>query len=152
MPQHHMVIPHYMGRSREINVERKNKEETPNSFSPLSPLQDIPLLLPQEADGLDAPIVDKKPSALDLNHNLLDQPTDSLYADMQMEGFVDDLHSMDLKSETNLNMVAQSGLTTSNEGLESPEEHDHAVAADDYGQIGPRTACHCQVKAVSWIL
>ncbi|CAL9003314.1 unnamed protein product [Prunus brigantina] len=145
IPQHHMVIPHYMGRSREIDVERKNKEETPNSFSPLSPLQDIPLLLPQEADGLDAPIVDKKPSALDLNHNLLDQPTDGLYADMQMEGFVDDLHSMDLKSETNLNMVAQSSLTTSNEGLESPEEHDHAVAADDYGQIGPRTACHCQV-------
>ncbi|BBH06514.1 phospholipase D P1 [Prunus dulcis] len=142
MPQHHMVIPHYMGRSREIDVEKKNKEETLNSFSPS---QDIPLLLPQEADGLNAPIVDKKPSALDLNHNLLDQPTDDLYADMQMEGFVDDLHSMDLKSETNLNMVAQSGLTTSNEGLESPEEHDHAVAADDYGQIGPRTACHCQV-------
>ncbi|ONI04374.1 hypothetical protein PRUPE_6G317900 [Prunus persica] len=142
MPQHHMVIPHYMGRSREIDVEKKNKEETPNSFSPS---QDIPLLLPQEADGLNAPIVDKKPSALDLNHNLLEQPTDDLYADMQMEGFVDDLHSMDLKSETNLNMVAQSGLTTSNEGLESPEEHDHAVAADDYGQIGPRTACHCQV-------
>lgn len=60
MPQHHMVIPHYMGISREIDDESKNdgnirkhikKQE---SFSSLSSCQDIPLLMPQEADGLDA--------------------------------------------------------------------------------------------------
>ncbi|KAF4359290.1 hypothetical protein F8388_009948 [Cannabis sativa] len=58
MPHHHMVIPHYMGISREIDIENKTAEDKRNdfaqhnSFSSLSALQDIPLLLPQESDGL----------------------------------------------------------------------------------------------------
>ncbi|XP_060966950.1 phospholipase D zeta 1 [Cannabis sativa] len=58
MPHHHMVIPHYMGKSREIDIENKTAEDKRNdfaqhnSFSSLSALQDIPLLLPQESDGL----------------------------------------------------------------------------------------------------
>ncbi|KAM2713038.1 hypothetical protein EV1_032963 [Malus domestica] len=150
MPQHHMVLPHYLGRSSEIDIEKKNKEENQNgicrenSFSSLSPVQNIPLLLPQE-DGLDAPIENQKLSAVNLNHNLLDQPADDLDPDTQMKGFTDDLHSKDLKSEANLNNMTHSGSTTSDESSESSEGGDHAVAADDYGQIGPRTACHCQV-------
>ncbi|CAN6588995.1 unnamed protein product [Malus baccata var. baccata] len=150
MPQHHMVLPHYLGRSSEIDIKKKNKEENQNgicrenSFSSLSPVQNIPLLLPQE-DGLDAPIEKQKLSAVNLNHNLFDQPADDLDPDTQMKGFTDDLHSKDLKSEANLNNMTHSGSTTSDESSESSEGGDHAVAADDYGQIGPRTACHCQV-------
>ncbi|KAK4378885.1 hypothetical protein RND71_000747 [Anisodus tanguticus] len=56
MPQHHMVLPHYMGRNREVEIESKTAE--PNSkdlngqdpFPSGSPPEDIPLLLPQEAD------------------------------------------------------------------------------------------------------
>ncbi|RXH82202.1 hypothetical protein DVH24_036543 [Malus domestica] len=141
MPHHHMVLPHYMGRSREMDIKKKNKEDNQNgtnreNFSSPSPVQDIPLLLPQEADGLDAPILDQKLRAMRLNQNLLNQPTD---------GFIDDLHSRDLKSEANLNTVTQSGSTTPNEWSESSDNGDHAVAADDYGQIGPRTACEIQV-------
>ncbi|RXI01795.1 hypothetical protein DVH24_015144 [Malus domestica] len=162
MPQHHMVLPHYLGRSSEIDIEKKNKEEnqngicrensfsslsptttTTNSFSSPSPVQNIPLLLPQE-DGLDAPIENQKLSAVNLNHNLFDQPADDLDPDTQMKGFTDDLHSKDLKSEANLNNMTHSGSTTSDESSESSEGGDHSVAADDYGQIGPRTACHCQ--------
>ncbi|CAI8603501.1 unnamed protein product [Vicia faba] len=57
MPHHHMVIPHYMGRSKEIDIDDKKDEDNKkeidrqDSFSLQSPLQDIPLLLPQEADG-----------------------------------------------------------------------------------------------------
>ncbi|CAN6715141.1 unnamed protein product [Malus baccata var. baccata] len=147
MPHHHMVLPHYMGRSREIDIEKKNKEDRTNrdNFSSPSPLQDIPLLLPQEADSLDAPILDQKLSAMHLNQNLLNQPTDGLVSDPQTKGFMDDLHSRDLKSEANLNTVTQSGSTTPNEWSESSDNGDHAVAADDYGQIGPRTACEIQV-------
>lgn len=156
MPHHHMVLPHYMGRSREIDIEKKNKEDNQNgtireNFSSPSPLQDIPLLLPQEADGLDAPILDQKLSAMRLNQNLLNQPTNGLVSDPQTKGFMDDLHSRDLKSESNLNTVTQSGSTTPNEWSESSDNGDHAVAADDYGQIGPRTACEIQVSNASWI-
>lgn len=148
MPQHHMVIPHYMGRSREIDIENKRIEENQdgihreNSFSSLTPLQDIPLLLPQEADGVDAPSVDQKLSSMNPRVEALDPDT-------QMNGLIDDLYSMDLESGTNINLVAQSGLTTSNEWSESSEEGDHAVAADDCGQTGPRTACKCQVSNAS---
>lgn len=156
MPQHHMVLPHYLGRSSEKDIEKKSKEENQNgisrenSFSSLSPVQNIPLLLPQE-DGLDAPIENQKLSAVNLNHNLFDQPADDLDPDTQIKGFTDDLHSTDLKTEANLNNLTQSGSTTSDESSESSEGGDHAVAADDYGQIGPRTACHCQVREASWI-
>lgn len=58
MPQQHMVIPHYMGRSEDIEAEIKEVEDShmgitrQDSFS-RSSSPDIPLLLPQEADGLD---------------------------------------------------------------------------------------------------
>ncbi|KAM5561105.1 phospholipase D zeta 1-like [Rosa sericea] len=166
MPQHHMVIPHYMGRSREIDIEKRKVEETQNgiqrenSFSSLTPLENIPLLLPQEADGLEPPGVDQKLSAQQMHHYPVDQPNgisgsvslssrkpkvEALDPDTQMNGLMDDLYSMDLEIGTNINSVAQSGLTASNEWSESSEESDHAVAADDCGQTGPRTACKCQV-------
>ncbi|GFZ13972.1 phospholipase D P1 [Actinidia rufa] len=58
MPQHHMVIPHYMSESREmdvqINVGNDHKDiKRQDSFSSRSSYQDVPLLIPQEAEGLD---------------------------------------------------------------------------------------------------
>ncbi|KAL6146533.1 hypothetical protein ACLB2K_057211 [Fragaria x ananassa] len=163
MPQHHMVIPHYMGKSREIDIEKSKVEENQNgiqrenSYSSLSPLQNIPLLLPQEADCLDPPGVDQKLSAQHTHRYPVNPPNgisgsvffssmnpkvEALKPDTQM---MDDLYSMDLESGTNINSVVQSGLTTTNELSESSEETDHAVATDDGGQTGPRAACKCQV-------
>lgn len=154
MPHHHMVLPHYMGRSREIDMEDKNSENQndltrQNSFSSQSPSQDIPLLLPQEADGLAVPDLDQKLNSqhTDLN-NLLDQPNESkveaLVPDEQMEGFMDDLDSKDQR-KINLNMVDESGMPISDEWWENQEESNHNITVDDCGQVGPRTACHCQV-------
>ncbi|XP_023917910.2 phospholipase D zeta 2 isoform X1 [Quercus suber] len=143
MPHHHMVLPHYMG-SRNIDIKHKNSEENlkgikrEDSFT--SPVQDIPLLLPQEADGLAASTVDSKLYGVDMNQNLLDQPKfEPLVPDSQTKGSVDDLDSMHLQSEMDSDVVADYSMSTSDEGLESPNEGDH----DDC--VGPRTACYVQV-------
>ncbi|XP_031103467.1 phospholipase D zeta 1-like isoform X1 [Ipomoea triloba] len=60
MPKHHMVIPHYLGRSQEVDIESKNAEVDAKDlngqdlFASGSPPEDIPLLLPQEASGMEA--------------------------------------------------------------------------------------------------
>lgn len=61
MPKHHMVIPHYLGRSQEVDIEIKNAEVNAKDLNGQelsasgSPPEDIPLLLPQEANGMIAP-------------------------------------------------------------------------------------------------
>ncbi|XP_021682219.2 phospholipase D zeta 1 isoform X2 [Hevea brasiliensis] len=155
MPHHHMVLPHYMGKSREIDIENKKAEKyekdiaRQDSFS-LSPLQDVPLLLPQEADGLVLYSVDQKLTTEYKNENLPDQPTgfcgsfsfsfqkskvESLVPDTPVENCVNELDSMHLQSNTHM----------SDEWSGTSEEDDHDVSAGEYGQVGPRTACHCQV-------
>lgn len=171
MPHHCMVLPHYMGRSREIDIKHENSEENQKgisrqeSFSSLSPLEDIPLLLPQEADGLAASNVGSKLNGLHMNHSLLDQPTgvignfsstfqdpevEASVADTQIKGFVNDLDSLDLQSEIDSNAVPECGMKTSDEWWETPKEGNHAVAGNDC--IGPRTACRVQVSYTSWSL
>lgn len=77
MPQHHMVIPHYMGRSREVDVENKNAEviENYDSFPSESPPEDVPLLLPPEASDMEASNIDNKLNGLAQIHGSFDQPT-----------------------------------------------------------------------------
>ncbi|KAK9291478.1 hypothetical protein L1049_019426 [Liquidambar formosana] len=166
MPHHHMVIPHYMGRNREINLEIKNAVENQKHankrdfFSSESPLQDIPLLLPHEADGLGASNGDQKLSVPHMNHNILNQPSrvnqnlsvssrkskvEPLARDMQMNGFVDDVDFMDLQSETNSGLLAQPAMEILDEWWETQEHGYKLVSADETGQVGPRTPCHCQV-------
>lgn len=172
MPHHIMVLPHYMGRSREIDIKHTNSDENQkvisrqDSFSSQSPLEDIPLLLPLEADGVAPSNVGSKLNGLHMNHNLLDdQPNgdsgsfsstfqkpevEASVADIQINGFVNDLDSVDLQSEMDSNAVAECGMKTSEEWWETPKEGNHAVAGKDC--IGPRTACRVQVCYTSWSL
>ncbi|XP_059439509.1 phospholipase D zeta 1-like [Corylus avellana] len=164
MPHHLMVLPHYMGRSQDIDIKHNNSDENQksisrqDSFSSLSPSEDIPLLLPLEADGVAASNVGSKLNGLHMNHNLLDQPTGvngsfsstfqepevkASAADTQIKGFVNDLDSMDLQSEMDSNAVAECDMKTSDEWWETPKEGNHAVAGNDC--VGPRTACRVQV-------
>ncbi|XWS38995.1 hypothetical protein CRYUN_Cryun18bG0012000 [Craigia yunnanensis] len=122
MPQHHMVIPHYMGRSKEIEFESKNVEDNTkgikrqDSFSSRSSLQDIPLLLPQEADELDS----CKPAV----------------ADTPMKGFVDDLASLELHMERSSDVKRQPGSKISDlEWWETQERGDQVGFVDEAGQI-----------------
>ncbi|KAL5701060.1 phospholipase D [Ranunculus cassubicifolius] len=162
IPQQHMVIPHYMGRSREIETPIKRVEDNhkgikrQDSFSSQSSAQDIPLLLPQEHDGLEdgSSGDDQNLNGLDANNNSVDQPSrasrshpfsfrksrgDPLVSDFQMKDFVDDLDSVGhqkKKSRTH---------GSDNEWWETQERGDQVSSVEEAGQVGPRTTCRCQV-------
>ncbi|OVA12917.1 Phospholipase D/Transphosphatidylase [Macleaya cordata] len=167
MPQQHMVIPHYMGRNQEIEAESKEVEDNhigikrQDSFSSRSSLQDIPLLLPQEADGLDAINGDPKLNGLDMTHDHVNNSSSAsrnlpfsfrksrvepIVPDFQMKGFIDDLDSQNHQRETSFGVVRQTDVNgLDKEWWETQERGNQVVSADEAGQVGPRTSCRCQV-------
>ncbi|KAL5565959.1 hypothetical protein UlMin_029123 [Ulmus minor] len=159
MPHHHMVIPHYMGRSKEIkNAEENQKDMTrENSFSSLSPLQNIPLLLPQESEGLADPDSEQKQNDLLENHNLIDQPN-GICRDLSSSGEKDivqatDTETKDFVNETDFT-VPQSEMNLDMTGIdewwENLEASDPNGTDDNCVDIGPRSTCRCQiVRSVS---
>lgn len=169
MPQQHMVIPHYMGNSKEMVVESKIAEDTykdikrQDSDSSLSSFQDIPLLIPQEADGPSASNEDSKLKELDMNHDFDDQPSrdsevpfslrrlknEPSVAAMPMKGCVDDLDFLALKQDLSLDVLQPRNRTPEKEWWETREQGDQVDSADETEQIGPRVSCRCQVTK-SW--
>ncbi|KAJ0015129.1 hypothetical protein Pint_19691 [Pistacia integerrima] len=164
IPHHHMVIPRYMG-SREIDIASKDTDKNQkdlsrqDSFSSRSPWEDIPLLLPQEADKLVTSTMDQKLNGLHSNnHNhksseingcctLSSQKykPEAFSPDMQIVGVLEDLDSMDLQKKLNLDSVPELCFKVSDEWWETPEEGNHDVPAGEYEQVGPRIACRCQI-------
>ncbi|KAH7573521.1 hypothetical protein JRO89_XS03G0164200 [Xanthoceras sorbifolium] len=157
MPQHQMVIPHYLGRSKGIEVETENGEgnskgiKRQDSFSSRSSFQDIPLLLPQEAEGLDNSHGGLKSNGSDcsttksVSFRHQKAKIEPVVTDMQMKGFVDDLDSPD-HVQLSLDVRTQPGTKTSDaEWWETQERGDQVGFADDSGQVGPRTSCRCQI-------
>ncbi|XP_068333379.1 phospholipase D zeta 1-like isoform X1 [Pyrus communis] len=164
MPQHHMVIPHYMGRSQEVEIESKNasnhkEHKRTDSFSSISSCQDIPLLIPQEADGLDSPNEHTQLNGSDSPHDLLDQPSRisnnlafpfrklkiaPVGPDTPMRGFVDDLDSLSRHGKMASDGVAQSGMKDP-EWWETQERGNKGGFTDESGQVGPCCSCRCQV-------
>ncbi|XP_058212536.1 phospholipase D zeta 1 isoform X1 [Rhododendron vialii] len=164
MPQQHMVIPHYMSGNREMDVQTHNEDnhkeiKRQDSFSSLSSYQDVPLLMPQEADVLDTSNGDSKLNGLDKNHNFHDQPSkgrspfsfrkpkiERFMSDMPLKGFVDDLGTLDSGRKLYSDILVLPGPRTSDkEWWETQERGDQVVSADETGQVGPRVTCHCQV-------
>ncbi|KAI9081027.1 hypothetical protein K1719_037007 [Acacia pycnantha] len=144
MPHHHMVIPHYMGRSKEIDIngckeDDKKEVESQSSSSSQSPPRDIPLLLPQEAVGEDLKLIGNN-----MNINLVDQtsfcesrnPSDET-SDAQVEGFPIEFDPFDLER--------QYPMDASDDCWETSEEGYYDATATEYGEVGPRTKCRCQV-------
>lgn len=166
MPQHHMVIPHYMGRSQEVQIKSENVDnhkeiKRQDSFSSRSSLQDIPLLLPQEADDLDTPNGDPKSIVLDSPPDLLDQPSklsnrlgftfrkskiEPVGPDMPMRDFVDDLDTLAHHGMLTSDGVRKPSLKSSDpEWWETQERGNQVGFTDESGQVGPCTSCRCQV-------
>ncbi|CAK7340604.1 unnamed protein product [Dovyalis caffra] len=154
MPRHHMVLPHYMGRSIDIvnkNAEGSQKDISRiDSFASLSPIKDIPLLLPQEADATVSNGVSHKLTATNINNNVLDQSAglegsfsftlqkskeESLAQDTPVKITADELDFEDLESTKQM----------SDQSSEKSEKDDPDVSASECGQVGPRVACQCQV-------
>ncbi|XP_042018601.1 phospholipase D zeta 1-like isoform X2 [Salvia splendens] len=163
LPQHHMVIPHYMGKSTEIEIENEddysNNKQIKRNDSFSSSYQDVPLLMPQEATGLDDVKVEPKLNGFNSQNNLNGQTSKSaktsfcfrkskvepLIPDMPMRGFVDDLDSLDFQREFPSH-VKKSGTEGSEmEWWEAQERGDQVVSSDEIGQVGPRVSCRCQI-------
>ncbi|KAK4782951.1 hypothetical protein SAY86_007325 [Trapa natans] len=162
MPQHHMVIPHYMGRSDDVEIEQKNLADSnkilqrQDSFSSRCSLQDIPLLLPKEPGSVDTtPSGSPKLNSLKFNGNIDDQSSriirnppfpfrkskaEAVVKDMPMKDFVDD-HEMELHQK----VPSTRGKALDFEWWETQERCDQMVLADESGQVGPQTSCRCQV-------
>ncbi|KAF5752177.1 Phospholipase D P1 ZETA 1 isoform 1 [Tripterygium wilfordii] len=162
MPQQHMVIPHYMGRSREIDIESESESKyveenfrelkRQDSFSSRSSLQDIPLLLPQEAEGLDGSTGNTKLNELhsmtSRNHPFSNRKSKSKpgVPDMPLKSFVDDLDALDNHGNVSSDLLAQPGNETSDlEWWETQERGDQIGSADEIGEVGPRISCRCQI-------
>ncbi|XP_015900013.1 phospholipase D zeta 1 isoform X1 [Ziziphus jujuba] len=166
MPQQHMVIPHYMGKSQEAEVEgeivdnhRELKRQ--DSFSSRASSQDIPLLLPQEADEMESPNGDPKSNGLESPSILLDQPSrvssglgftfrkpkiEPVGPDLPMRDFADNLDTLVRHGKLTSEGLMQPGMKNSDpEWWETQERGNQGGFADDSGQVGPRTSCRCQV-------
>ncbi|MED6112614.1 Phospholipase D zeta 1 [Stylosanthes scabra] len=161
MPQHHMVIPHYLGRSTEMEIENNNADnhrviKREDSFSSSSQEQDVPLLLTHdESEG------DPKLNGLSSFIHHLDKPTkvgsglpfsfrkvkiEALGQDTPMKDFVDDLGYMHYGEKKSLDRVPPvEQQNTGPEWWETQERGDQGDFADESGQVGPRVSCRCQV-------
>lgn len=170
MPQYHMVIPHYLGRSDNSKPESANEETMPqendgnpenhkvfktvNSFSSNASCPDIPLLLPQEPVGptpdnsVDISATDKKspPVPMPLGKK---KPEQSTHAQgLPMKTFVAEMGSPELDKGVVFDVGPLSGSEVRNgeeEWWEEQERGDQVASEIELGEVGPRTTCHCQV-------
>ncbi|KAK7277974.1 hypothetical protein RJT34_22995 [Clitoria ternatea] len=142
IPHHHMVIPHYMERSKEVDIDEKKdadkrKEvDRQNLFSSEFPMQDKPQHLPQEAGGLVTSNEDHthfSESSPLLSQNLEHETSVS---DNKMKGFQDEI--------VPFNSGAQSVCDALDDWWETPEGISDDTTSE-YGQVGPRTTCRSQV-------
>ncbi|KAK4795592.1 hypothetical protein SAY86_027918 [Trapa natans] len=127
IPRHHMVIPHYLGRTSEVDIksernsaDNQKKINRQNSFSSPSQIQAIPLLLPQEAELPN--------SALNTYGNIDDQRED-------------------------LETSIQYTMKAKDDHLEmSGESDEDDILGGGFKQVGFRTSCCCQVvrSASQW--
>lgn len=166
MPQQHMVIPHYMGGSREVDIPsevRNNHKDMKreDSFSSLSSNQDLPLLIPQDVDGPDSSDEDVKLKGSDMIHGFCDHlnrrsrspfsfrkpKIEPLLSDMQMKGFVDnhDHDNSDLQHHLSSDVFMLPNIKVSGKEWWEAQERGELVSADEAGQVGPRVSCRCQV-------
>ncbi|CAM0881074.1 unnamed protein product [Alopecurus aequalis] len=167
MPHHHMVIPHYMGNSKDTNceIESKQTQDKDIKVRRLSTLtapasfQDIPLLLPQEPDHLALRNRDLSLN-LDINYGYLDHPNQTNFKqplpnqkaeqdlcpqDLQMKGFVDNLGSPEVSLLIHHNTSKANVRHMDKEWWETQERESQVASVLDVGEVGPQATCRCQV-------
>lgn len=124
MPQHHMVLPHY--NPKEISRQ--------DSFSPQTPPDDIPLLLPHEANDPDSSTMENKSNGLDSSGY---NPT--------AVSFVDNADTENISAPL-LEELSESNMQVNNDWLETREHVFHDTSTSEVTEVGPRALCHCQVS------
>ncbi|XP_039838739.1 phospholipase D zeta 1-like isoform X2 [Panicum virgatum] len=166
MPHHHMVIPHYKGRSKETNDEAEGKLYHDRDIDMRKPVltsrtscQDVPLLLPQELEPQELSNADLRVTDLDiinhsdrLNKKSFNQPLlnrkaklESSHQDLPMRSFVDNLSSLESSSIRRFDSSKDDRNLMDKKWWEKQERGDQVASVLDIGQVGPRAACRCQV-------
>ncbi|XP_042054133.1 phospholipase D zeta 1-like [Salvia splendens] len=138
IPQNQMVLPHYMGYGSDTGINRKISEpeglSRKNSFSSETPPDDIPLLLPHEANGPESSVMDFNSSKYTPNEKIGHSRSRSLsYQDMRFS-FNDNYDTANMKNATSVETTSESDLLRS-----------QVKSANDVTQVGPRSLCRCQV-------
>ncbi|TVU21216.1 hypothetical protein EJB05_30841, partial [Eragrostis curvula] len=168
MPHHHMVIPHYMGASKETDEEPESKQTHDkdakvsrlNSLTMPASCQDIPLLLPHEPDHQGLPNGDLGFNSVDINNGFSNHSTKTSWnqrppsnrkvkqdlspQDLQMKGFVDNLGSPEVSRVARYDDSKSNLLHMDKEWWETQERGDQVTSVLDVGEVGPRAACRCQ--------
>ncbi|XP_078158717.1 phospholipase D zeta 1-like [Carex rostrata] len=165
MPQYHMVIPHYLGRSNSQSKPESSDEETMpqendsnpgnhkvfktvNSFSSNASCPDIPLLLPQDPVG---PTPDNSVNISGTNKKSPPVPLPlgkKKPQGLAMKTFVAEMGSPELDKGVVFDVGPLSGSEVRNgeeEWWEQQERGDQVASEIELGQVGPRTTCHCQI-------
>nr|CAB3465500.1 unnamed protein product [Digitaria exilis] len=165
MPHHHMVIPHYKGRSKETNDEAEGKQYHDLDVDIRKPVltsrtscQDVPLLLPQELEPQEVSSEDLKLTDLEINHSdrlnkkSFNQPLlnrkaklDSSHQDLPMRSFVDNLSSLEATSIRRFDSSKDDRNLMDKKWWEKQERGGQVDSVFDIGQVGPRATCRCQV-------
>ncbi|VAH06607.1 unnamed protein product [Triticum turgidum subsp. durum] len=166
MPHHHMVIPHYKGRSKEANGEaegKQNHDENADvkktaSLASSASSQDVPLLLPQELEPQALPDGDLAMTGFDINQAdnanktgfkqpLLNRKAkfDASRQDLPMRGFVDNLSSPESATIRRFDSPKEDRHHMDKKWWERQEQGDQVASVLDIGQVGPRATCRCQV-------
>ncbi|KAG7030138.1 Phospholipase D zeta 1, partial [Cucurbita argyrosperma subsp. argyrosperma] len=162
MPQHDMVLPHYMGRSTELSVKNKGSEQdhqkqnTEDFFFSSSPQEDIPLLMPQDVGGLPDSNIQRN-SQMNKQMEIQSSAMDSFQAYNvesstqyeQANGLFDEFGFLDEFGDFGLSRAATTDtppyMKTSDDWLETVHESNHVVAVNEVKEIGPLTTTNCQV-------
>lgn len=170
MPQHDMVLPHYMGRSTELSFKSKGSEQdhqkqnTEDFFFSSSPQEDIPLLMPQEVGGLPDSNMERHSQMnkqMEIQSSAMDSfqayNVESLTQYEQANGLFDEFGFLDEFGDFGLSREATTADTppymkTSDDWLETEHESNHVVAVNEVKEIGPLTTTNCQVTYTSHIL
>ncbi|XP_047315494.1 phospholipase D zeta 1-like isoform X2 [Impatiens glandulifera] len=164
IPQHHMVIPHYMGGSEVMKapIDIENNFEgfkRQDSFSSRSEDQDIPLLMPQEADVQDTSKSDCKvmigkhdqQSRGSRTHfTFRKSKVEPLASNMPLKDFVNDLDNLKHQHDWSSEILLPGLRASEKEWWETQDRGDQVVSPDEIGQVGPRVSCRCQaIRSVS---
>ena len=151
MPQHHMVIPHYMGSDGEevedVNGVEDQSLKRQDSFSSRASSQDIPLLLPQEEGQEEVSKLNEVDESHDHQMKLIRNVPFSfrkakikpLVSDMPMKAFVDDFDVVDGATHVGMKSLDK-------EWWETQERSSLVVPSIESGQVGPCVSCRCQVS------
>ncbi|KZV19469.1 phospholipase D p1 [Dorcoceras hygrometricum] len=156
MPQHHMVLPHYMGRTSEVDNKRTSelnfeKLVEKGSFSPKSPPENIPLLLPHEASVPDSSIIESDFSSTGCYQTHTNIHFKDNYGNPNFDS--GKLTETALESILKVNddwSEPESILKVNDDWSEPKEKLFKVISANKVAQVGPRSSCRCQiVRSVS---